>query len=68
MGCHQRQSTRPEPHVDRSMPDLHAAFVTYLPIPVTVAVGIASVDERAERLKRILAERLCAAIRRHDLP
>lgn len=48
--------------------DLAAAFVTFLPIPVTVAVGVASLDERGARLKRVLAERLCAAIRSHDLP
>jgi hypothetical protein len=48
--------------------DLAAALVLYLPIPVTVAVGVASLDERAQRLKRTLAERLCAAIRRQDLP
>ena len=53
---------------DRLDSDLRAAFITYLPIPVTVAVGVASVDERAARLKRVLAERLCAAILRHDLP
>lgn len=53
---------------DRLAADLRAAFVTYLPIPVTVAVGVASVDDRAVRLKRVLAERLCAAIRRQDLP
>jgi hypothetical protein len=57
-------------HYDRARfdTDLAAALVMYLPIPVTVAVGVASLDERAQRLKRTLAERLCAAIRRHDLP
>jgi hypothetical protein len=55
-------------HRDELLEDLQSAFVTYLPIPVTVAVGIDSLDDRGERLKRTLASRLCAAIDRHDLP